>query len=116
MYFCEIQHEGREINDIGKEAALCSICRMSYLHTLYKLIKSRFWKMYLFLSIIQWLILKCNHDSRLYLKMNVCYEENLAHNEKYSIVITLKYFNVEYIGVLYDDLSNTYSEFTNLVK
>lgn len=32
MYFCEIQHEGCEINDIGKEAALSSTCRMSYLH------------------------------------------------------------------------------------
>lgn len=72
--------------------------------------------MYLFLSIIQWLILKCNHDSRSYLKMNICYAENLVCNEKCLIVITLKYFNVEYIRVLYDDLANTYSELTDLVK
>lgn len=48
--------------------------------------------------------------------MKICYEENLVCNEKCSIVITLKYFNVEYIGVLYDDLSNTYFEHTDLVN
>lgn len=48
--------------------------------------------------------------------MNICYEENLVCNEKCLIVITLKYFNVEYIRVLYDDLANTYSELTDLVK
>lgn len=72
--------------------------------------------MYAFLSISHWLILECNHDLRLYLKMNICYEENLVCNEKRSIVITFKYFNVEYTRVLYDDLANTYSELTDLVK
>lgn len=48
--------------------------------------------------------------------MNIFYEENLVCNEKCSIVIILIYFNVEYIRVLYDDLANTYSELTDLVK
>lgn len=48
--------------------------------------------------------------------MNICYEENLVCNEKCSIVITLKYFNMEYIRVLNDDFTNTYSELTDLVK
>lgn len=41
--------------------------------------------------------------------MNSCYFKNVC-NEKLSIVITFKYFNVKYIRVLYDDLINTFSE------